>query len=263
MNHRTVDLTALTLAYTDFGGTGSAALLLHGLAGYADEWRSTANWLTGIHHVFALDQRGHGLSDKPPTGYSRDEYVEDIVGVIEGLQLRPVVLIGQSMGGLNAFLVAARRPDLVRALIVAEATPAIDRFAQRQIAKLLRAWPVPFRSRKDAETFFGGDTSCARSWAEGLEKRADGYWPRFRTENMVASLADVATRDYWIEWQRVQCPTLLVSGELSATPKHDLIEMTQRLTLCRHISIANAAHDVHLEQPEVWREIVQSFLQPL
>jgi pimeloyl-ACP methyl ester carboxylesterase len=52
------------LCCVDFGDKGSPVLLLHVLAGRANEWHSTAQWLTQHGHIFALDQRGHGVSEK-------------------------------------------------------------------------------------------------------------------------------------------------------------------------------------------------------
>lgn len=99
------------LCCIDFGGTGAPILLLHDLAGRANEWHSTAQWLIHQGHVFALDQRGHGQSEKGLDDYSRDAYIQDVIAVIKQFHLAPVLLIGQSMGGQNAFLVAARRPS--------------------------------------------------------------------------------------------------------------------------------------------------------
>ena len=123
------------LCCVDFGGEGAPLLLLHGLAGRANEWHSTAQWLIHQGRVLALDQRGHGQSEKGLDDYSRDAYVNDVIMVVQQLKLAPVILIGQSMGGQNAFLVAARRPDLVRALIVVEARPGADPDAHRDSAR--------------------------------------------------------------------------------------------------------------------------------
>src|SRR5512138_2356395 len=97
------EVAGVRLCCVDYGGTGAPILLLHGLAGRANEWWSTASWLTDSHRVFALDQRGHGMSDKAVRDYSRDAYVHDVIGVLEWLRVKDVVLVGQSMGGLNAF----------------------------------------------------------------------------------------------------------------------------------------------------------------
>ena len=189
-NRHFLHVNNVRLCYVDFGGNGSSFLLLHGLAGRANEWHNTAQWLTQDGHVFALDQRGHGRSDKQLNDYSRDAYVKDVMNVIEQLHLAPVVLIGQSMGGQNAFLVAARYPYLVRALIVIEAAPDPAPSAQHMVAKWLNSWPLPFSSLADARAFFGGETLYARTWLEILEERDDGYWPQFGREEMIRSIDD-------------------------------------------------------------------------
>lgn len=89
-------------------------LLLHGLMGRASHWASTARWLSERYRAVALDQRGHGQSDKPPrAAFTRDAYVEDAEAALEQLGLAPTVLIGHAMGALTAWQLAARRPDLV------------------------------------------------------------------------------------------------------------------------------------------------------
>src|SRR5579863_449772 len=95
------------LACLDFGGRGPSVLLLHGLAGHAGEWAESARWMTARNHVVAFDARGHGQSQRVPVDVSRAAHVADTVFVVEKLGLAPVTLIGQSLGGLTALLVAA------------------------------------------------------------------------------------------------------------------------------------------------------------
>src|SRR5215212_9870964 len=90
------------LACREFGGQGPSVLLLHGLAGHADEWAQTASWLTERWRVVALDARGHGRSERLPGDVSRASHVADTGFVIERLGLQPVVVVGQSVGGLTA-----------------------------------------------------------------------------------------------------------------------------------------------------------------
>lgn len=203
----------IRLCCVDFGGKGSPLLLLHGLAGRANEWHTTAQWLTQHGHVFALDQRGHGMSQKGLADYSREAYVNDVITVIEHLRFAPVLLIGQSMGGQNAFLVAARRPELVRALIVVEAMPDPNPSAQEAVSRWLDSWPLPFASLAEARAFFGGETLYAQTWLEILEEHEDGYWPQFRKDEMVRSIQDQVSHDYWSEWKHIRCPAMIVGGE--------------------------------------------------
>lgn len=251
------------LCCVDFGGDGSPVLLLHGLAGRAAEWRNTASWLTATHHVFALDQRGHGRSEKTLGDVSRDAYVADVIRVLDWLALGPVLLLGQSMGGLNAFLAAARRPELVRALVVVEASPAQSPRVQQSVQDWLSSWPLPFPTLADAKAFFGGETLYAQTWLEVLEEHADGYWPQFEQTTMVRSMADVAARDYWQQWEQVRCPTLIVGGATSFVAQDDLREMATRIPLGTYRQVDHAGHDLHLDQPEAWRAIVSEFLQEL
>ncbi|MGW2853083.1 alpha/beta fold hydrolase, partial [Streptomyces sp. NPDC001215] len=85
-------------------------LLLHGLMGRASHWASTARRLSERYRAVALDQRGHGQSDKPPEGeYTREDYIDDAEAAVEQLGLAPVVLVGHAMGALTAWQLAAKR----------------------------------------------------------------------------------------------------------------------------------------------------------
>jgi pimeloyl-ACP methyl ester carboxylesterase len=258
-----LDVAGIRLCCVDFGGNGPPILLLHGLAGRGDEWWSTASWLADSHHVFALDQRGHGMSEKTVQDFSRDAYVQDVISVLEQLKLYPAILVGQSLGGLNAFLAAACRPDLVRGLIVAEATPARNPRAQDGMRAWLSSWPLPFPTLAHAREFFGGDTLYAQTWVEVLEEHADGYWPQFAAASMLQSIADVTEQDYWREWEQIRCPALVVGGESSFVSQDDLRDMARRIPHGRFRQVANAGHDLHLEQPAAWRQVVTEYVQEL
>lgn len=218
------------LAGLDFGGTGPCVLLLHGLAGHAGEWAETAGWLTERCRVLALDGRGHGRSERFPLDVSRAAHVADAVFAVERLRLGPVVLIGQSLGGHAALLVAAERPDLVRGLVVADASPAEgDETAVAEVDEALRRWPVPFASREAAVEFFGGPSLSAEAWADGLEHRDGGWWPRFDVDVILRTLWEAVSQCYWGEWESIGCPTLVVRAGYGMIPAADAQSMTKRL----------------------------------
>lgn len=156
------------IAGLDFGGAGRPVLLLHGLAGYAGEWRSTAEWLTERSRVVALDARGHGASERRPSDVSLDAHAADVAYAIERLDLAPAVVAGHSLGGQTAILVAANRPDLARGLVVVDADPGEgDRRTVAEVDAWLNEWPVPFASREAAMDSFGGSAERASAWADG------------------------------------------------------------------------------------------------
>ena len=97
-------------------GAGRPLLALHGHLGSGQVWAPLAAALPGWR-VIAPDQRGHGRAEIADD-YSREAYVADAARLIETLGLAPAVVLGHSLGGVNAYQLAAWRPELVRAVIV-------------------------------------------------------------------------------------------------------------------------------------------------
>lgn len=255
------------LACADFGGTGPLVMLLHGLAGHATEWVQTAGWLTARHRALAPELRGHGRSERRPSDVSRSAHVDDIAAWIERFNTRPVALVGQSLGGHTAFLLAAHRPDLVDKLVVVEAGPgpysegrdlAAEGEVVERVRQWLASWPVPFPSREAAVTFFGRNENWANVWADGLEERADGLHPSFEIDVMTDTLR-AAGDSYWDEWRRIECPVMLVVAKDRENPTlaH---RMLSEQPLASLVEIPKAGHDLHLDNPAAWREAVEAFL---
>ena len=215
-----VEREGVRIACQDFGGVGPPVLILHGLAGQSSEWTWTADRLVPLFRVRAPDARGHGRSERRPADVSRAAHVADVEFIINSLVGQPVVLIGQSLGGLTALQVAARRPDLVRRLVVVEANPdAITESAIAEVVASLRGWPVPFGTHDQAVKFFGGPSVAAEAWISGLRLREDGYWPSFEVEVMERTLREAARQSYWDDWDKITCPILVVVGEVGILPK--------------------------------------------
>jgi pimeloyl-ACP methyl ester carboxylesterase len=259
---RLVDLRrdGVRLACRDFGGDGPAALLLHGLAGHAGEWAQTASWLIARCRVVAYDARGHGHSDRTPADVSREAHVADAAFVIEALGLAPAIVIGQSLGGHTALLLAAERPELVRGLVLAEAGPSDgDASEAAQLGEALAAWPLPFATRDAAVEHFGGPGLRAEAWADGFEQRAGGWWPRFDPEVMEATLRAAMERPSWAEWKRVRCPVLVVRGREGSVTAPVARDMFRRNRRARVVELPGG-HDVHLDAPAEWQAAVEEFL---
>jgi pimeloyl-ACP methyl ester carboxylesterase len=268
---RTLERAGMALACLDYGGTGRSAILLHGLAGHAGEWRQTASWLTKRCRVIALDARGHGRSERVPQDVSREAHVADVAFAIEQLELGPSIVIGQSLGGVTALAVAARHPDLARALVLADASPAgTDDPAAAgaigaEVAAALARWPAPFATRETAVAYFASRYAplAAEAWADGLEQRDGGWWPAFELDVMERTLATAIADSRWDEWGAIRCPTLVVrtgAGEISAD---DARRMTEARPGARLVELPGAAHDLHLDQPAAWRDTLSAFLDEL
>jgi pimeloyl-ACP methyl ester carboxylesterase len=249
------------LACRDFGADGQPVVCLHGLAGHSGEWAETAVGLGAGYRVFAMDQRGHGRSERRPADVSRDAFVADVAHVITELELAPVVLIGQSMGGNTAFLAAAANPELIAALVVVEASPdgpAPELAAQVQ--RWLAGWPVPFRSSAHAAEFFRSQGLAPAAWVAGLEQREGCLWPAFDSTVMVDCVADLAARDYWGQWRQIRCPTLIVCGEHGNFSPDHVQRLADALPEAQTATIFDGGHDAHLDNPGDWVNVLEQFL---
>ncbi|WP_217210634.1 alpha/beta fold hydrolase [Streptomyces sp. AC550_RSS872] len=244
----------------DWGGSGLPVVLLHGLAGHAGEWDAIARDLSPRYRVVAVDQRGHGASERRPRDVSRAAYVADTVAVLEQLSLRQPVLVGQSLGGHTAMLAAAAYPGLFRALVMVEAGPGgPNRDVQTEIGGWLDSWPRPFPSREAAVEFLGGGP-VGEGWAAGLVEQDGGWWPRFDRDVMVESLAEIAQRSFWDEWLRVACPALAVLGQSGIISSGEIDEMLRQRPETVALSVPGTGHDVHLERPDVLRHVLRGLL---
>ena len=246
------------IAYRDRPGSGAPVLLLHGLAGHLGEWDDLAERLVSAgHRVVAYDARGHGESTRRPASVSRAAHVEDAVLLLRELDLAPAIVLGQSMGGHTAMLLAADHPALVSSLVLIEAGPAgPNPELPGVIAGWLDGWPVPFASQAEATAFLGHE-----AWARGLEDRPDGLHPRFDRDTLVETMTELSAHAYWPQWSRVRCPTLLVRGESGTMSSTEASEMLTARPDTRAAVIPGAAHDVHLDQPELLHAEIEKFLE--
>ncbi|HXA29786.1 MAG TPA: alpha/beta hydrolase [Candidatus Angelobacter sp.] len=116
MRSRTLDVGG-PVHVADFGGRGTPMVLVHGLGGSHANWLAAGDLLARHHRVVAPDLCGFGLTRPEGRSSSVEANTELLAGVIEQVG-RPVVLVGNSMGGLISMMVASRRPQLVEGLVL-------------------------------------------------------------------------------------------------------------------------------------------------
>ncbi|MER5772390.1 alpha/beta hydrolase [Streptomyces sp. NPDC001985] len=248
-------------------------LLLHGLMGCAEHWAPVAARLAGRHRVVALDQRGHGASEKPPEGpFTREAYIADAVAAIEQLDLAPVTLVGHSMGALTAWQLAARRPDLVGALIISDMrAAALGAASQREWEAWFRSWPLPFASVAEVHRWFGADDPWAERptpargefFARVMAEGEDGWRPVFSRRQMLSSRAPWVHDAHWDQLAQVPCPALVVRGPDGELGRAEAQEMVRVLPLGQYAELAEGGHLAHCDRPEEWCAAIEPFLAAL
>jgi len=235
-----------------------SVLLLHGLLSNAGSWRREIRWLADSMRVLALDQRGHGRSATPTDGdWSREAFVADAAAAIEQAGAAPAVLIGHSMGAINAWCLAASRPDLVSALVVVDACPVAPR-TQQEWTLWTRTWPSSFDSSEAVRRFFAAENGDY--FAGCVEKFGSRYRLRVPAEQALAIRAEWDERDHWAEFEAVRCPTLIVGGGQSMAPEVGA-EMCARQPRAAYVEIPQAGHVVHFDAPDQFRAVVEPFVE--
>lgn len=255
----------LTLAYQDWGGAGRPCLLLHGVFGRTTTWERTARALRDVGwRPIALDMRGHGLSRWPKTGYDRATLVSDVEQAMEALGMRDALVVGHSIGSLNAWCLADRRPDLVGALVAVDMPPELPLKASAPHVAWAESLPVPFASVEAARHFFlrsfPARPRTADYFLETLRQGRNGYGVRFSVPAVRESFRGIAERSWMPELHRVRQPTLIVRGDQGAIPAGVARDMVAGLERGELITVPKAGHALHYDNEEGWRRALVDFV---
>lgn len=116
--HHTLDLDWSTVHYVEAPSDGLPTLFVHGMGADWSVWQGITRRLFPALHPYYVDLRGHGGSAHPPTGYRIEDYAADVAGLLD--HLRPMPLVGSSLGAITGIVVAATRPELVTRLVLVD-----------------------------------------------------------------------------------------------------------------------------------------------
>ena len=226
-----VPLEDVTIAFRDVGTPdGVPVVLLHALGSTAGTWDGFAVRLAARgRRVLSLDLRGHGDSTWTET-YSLESMRDDVLGFLDSRGIDQADLVGHSMGGAVAVLVAQRRPDRVRRLVVEDTPPPPETQAGEPVEATEPATPLPFDWRLIAPIITEFRTPDP------------GWWARLRT---------------------ISASTLLISGGPSShVSPAALARMSGFIGDCRLVTVEDAGHRVHSLEPEAFWSVTAPFLCP-
>ena len=133
---RTVSVDGLDVVYESAGTGEPAVLFVHGIFGDRGYFAGQRDHLSPRHRVITMDLRGHGESDVPRR-VSVGGFERDVIAVLEDAHAGPTVLCGHSISGAVALGIAARRPDLVRAVVMLDGVVFFPEEVRRQAVERL------------------------------------------------------------------------------------------------------------------------------
>ncbi|MDQ0419339.1 3-oxoadipate enol-lactonase [Peteryoungia aggregata LMG 23059] len=225
-------------------------------------WRDVLVRLAGDYPLLAYDKRGHGLSDVGQAPYSIDDHVDDLIGLLEYLKVSDAVICGLSVGGLIAQGLYARRPDLVKALILCDTAHKIGT-AEMWAARIAAIEATGIESIADA---------VMERWFTPAFRSADNpAYPGYRNmmlrqpvEGYTGTCAAIRDADYTAAAARIAVPTLCVVGDQDgATPPDLVLSLARLVPSSRYEVISGAGHIPCVEQPEALTAVIEAFLAPV
>ncbi len=225
-------------------------VLIQGLGADKQLWTLQRLALARQYRTIALDNRGAGRSDKPYGEYSLEQMADDTLAVLDHAGAADAHVVGASMGGVIAQIIALRHPDRVRSLTLA--CTACQQHAWRQ--ELLAEW-----ARSPSERGMRAMTNAAARWTIGprsfrrispaigwLGPLALSRPPHAFAAQVGAILA--ASEELRDELGRISVPTLVMVGNQDIlTPRGDAEELAERIPTAELVVISGAAHGFMVE----------------
>jgi 4,5:9,10-diseco-3-hydroxy-5,9,17-trioxoandrosta-1(10),2-diene-4-oate hydrolase len=263
-----VEVNGVTLCYQDMG-EGPAVLIVPGLGTSVDFWQLNVPVLAQEHRVLAVDMPGSGKSDKPDVDYNLYWLSEMLVAFLDARQVDRTSLIGGSLGGHVALLTALEHTERVDKLVMMGSTgdwPPPSPLMDLGFRLFWNDWIVADHIRRNWPNIFPHlfmrETDLTRRlFAYQMAVRADGR--RFAAEGRASSraLKSIFYRSCQDRLDEVPVPVLLIWGvnddiHLLANACY----MRKHMPDSRLVVVQDSAHEVMIDQPDVFNETVMRFL---
>lgn len=255
----------MKLAYREFGH-GQPLIILHGLFGQSDNWNTLAKAFSENNlHVFAIDQRNHGLSPHSSI-WNYEVMADDLKEFIDEHKLKNPILLGHSMGGKTVMFFELKYAGIASKIIIADISPRAYEPHHTDVLQALNAVDFTIvKTRKEAEailTTYLNDIGTRQFLLKNI------YWRD--TENNIMDWRfnlKVITDNYYAIGIAIpkgisQVPTLVIRGEKSNyITENDLIGFKTYFPNYILETILEAGHWIHAEKPKAFFEAVMLFIK--
>jgi pimeloyl-ACP methyl ester carboxylesterase len=257
--------TGIRMHYRD-GGDGPPIVFVPGFSATVDAFNYQMLDLSERFRCVCIDQRGHGLSDKPVSAYTYDEFCADLAAFLAALDLRDVTLVGWSMGAGIALKYVTDFNDesrVTRLAMVGAATPRFrqsdtepfgmdEETAAATLEGIRRSYPEAMAGFADAN-FHRNDMEATKAWFLS-------HWLTLPAYAAYWSFRSLLEEDLRENVERVDLPTLLLHG------RHDQVcdvrwiqYLGQRIAGARTVYLENSGHALMVEEPDRFSEEIAAF----
>ena len=267
---RQVTVNGRNVHYLDWGSEDKQPLLfLHGALQQGHSWDFVALGLCNEFHIMALDARGHGETQWAEDGdYSLEAHQRDLDGFVDVMGLEHLILVGHSMGGRNSYVFTSRRPEVVKALVIVDTGPQLQREGASRIQRF-RELPDELDSYQEFAARVQEYTGRPKEQVLGglkysIRQREDGKWT-WKYDKLLRSPGfqpgSWTPEQLWECLGRITCPTLILRGGNSDLfPNETVEEMLRVIPQSTSAVVSGAGHLVAGDNPSGFLEAVRPFL---
>ena len=272
----------LNMHYLDWGGYGEPVVVLHGAASSCHWYDLVIPHMGDGNRVIALDQRGHGKTDQPSTGYDWRTLAGDVVGALDQLGIQQAAVVGHSWGVSTALSVTTMHPDRVKALVM------VDGGFGGGLRSADMTWE-DFKTRLSPRDIYGPrerylgalSQQFAHCWSDQLESMVMSM-VREDPDGTVHERLELSNQQQmlWAMWSepthtmlpQVRCPTLIVAaGGRQPVVNPEFMERRRANVEAAHAIITDSkvawipetGHDIGYEKPRELANALSEFLAGL
>lgn len=251
----------------DGPGRGRPIVFFHGFAGTGADWDGIRQQLPPGWRSIAPDLPGHGESALPP-GITFDKFPSMVDEFLRSLEIEQAVFVGYSFGARLALSVATQMPQRVEALVLESVHPGLTHPEQRGARRAqdeedartldvdgLRAFLDQWHERPVFSTRRG-----TAGWTEEVARKQATNNPR-RLAVVLRGLGLAAQPDFAVQLRNHPAPMLLIAGERDPSYVEHAKRIAMQRPERRRLAIAPCGHNVHTEEPLVFRDALHAFLQ--
>lgn len=273
--NRSITVNGIKLNYFDWEGPGPSIVMLHGTTSYGRSWDFTARPLSSAFRILALDQRGHGDSDKPPAGYAGEDYVADLAGFIDALGITPCILVGKSLGGRVAITYGGLYPNKVSHIVLVNGPHFVSLFSdieasERLIneAEAMRKSKETFPSEEEAIKQLsgryadrGGEVMLKHALRYNTIRRPNGSLEWKFNEYAAAETLRHIPDNLTSYVLRITCPVLFAVAERNRDMAGERLHRAESLfAKVVSVQIPDSSRDPQWENPNELAKVIRHFL---
>lgn len=256
---KTIEIDGQVQAYRE-AGHGQALILLHGISSGSASWVNQLAVLSHHFHVIAWDAPGYGLSENLDTEQpNATNYAQRVLAIMDALAISKAIIVGHSLGALQASAFAHLYPERVETLIIANAAQGYQRSDEDTKAQVYSKRPNMLKSL--------GNAGMAASRGPHLIYKQDPQALALVSEVMGQLTLDGFTRaSYLLAYDEIRnyltdlkVPCVVIAGDKDEiTPAQAIMELAIEMQLSRCHLITDAGHLSYVDQPDQFNDIVLS-----